>query len=78
MESCQFHTIAPDFEDYFEGLRAIAGPAAEESEAYDLPAWEADWATKGFAVLELKDKYAVRIKKTHEKLGEDAKLLAKL
>lgn len=74
----QFHTIAPDFEDYFEGLREIAGPAAEESEAYDLPSWEADWATKGFAVLDLKDKYAVRVRKIHEKLGEDAMLLAKL
>ncbi|KAH7112923.1 putative dimethylaniline monooxygenase [Dendryphion nanum] len=77
--SHQFHTIAPDFEDYFEGLRKIAGPAAEESEAYDLPAWEADWAVKGFAVLDLKDKYALRIEgNPHKGLAEEGRLLAKL
>ncbi|KAJ4338373.1 hypothetical protein N0V95_008071 [Ascochyta clinopodiicola] len=66
-----FHTIAPDFEEYFNALRAIAGPAAEGTEAYELPKWEDEWAKKGFRVLELKDEYARNI------LGS-AKLSAKL
>ncbi|KAF2629420.1 hypothetical protein BU25DRAFT_457084 [Macroventuria anomochaeta] len=34
------YTIVPDFEEYFNTLRAIAGPPAERSEAYELPKWE--------------------------------------
>lgn len=56
-----FHTIAPDFEEYFNALRAIAGPPAEGSQAYELPQWEDEWAKKGFRVLELKDEYVRRI-----------------
>ncbi|KAF2112897.1 dimethylaniline monooxygenase [Lophiotrema nucula] len=74
-----FHTIAPDFEEYFNGLRTIAGPPAEGTEAYDLPEWQDDWAVKGFAVLDLKDKYVSRIEKTRKRdLADDAKVLAKL
>jgi cation diffusion facilitator CzcD-associated flavoprotein CzcO len=66
-----FHTIAPDFEEYFNTLRAIAGPPAEGSETYELPKWEDEWAKKGFRVLELKDEYVRRIQ-------EKEKLLARL
>ena len=66
-----FHTIAPDFEEYFNALKAIAGPPAEGSEAYELPQWEDEWAKKGFRVLELKDEYVKRIQ-------DRERLLAKL
>ncbi|KZM21246.1 uncharacterized protein EKO05_0011514 [Ascochyta rabiei] len=66
-----FHTIAPDFEEYFNALRAIARLPAEGTEAYELPKWEDEWAKKGFRVLELKYEYARNI------LGSE-KLIAKL
>ena len=66
-----FHTIAPDFGEYFETLRAIAGPPVEGTEAYELPAWRDDWAARGFRVLELKDKYV-------QKVAAQEKFLAKL
>lgn len=66
-----FHTIAPDFEEYFNALRDIAGPPAERSETYELPGWEDEWAKKGFRVLELKDEYV-------KKIGERERLTAKL
>lgn len=52
-----FHEIKPDLAEYFTWLKDFAGPAAEGTEAYELPAWEDDWAAKGFKILELKDKY---------------------
>ncbi|KAJ8116475.1 hypothetical protein OPT61_g2101 [Boeremia exigua] len=66
-----FHTIAPDFEEYFNTLKKIAGPPAEESEAYELPQWVDEWAKKGFRVLELKDEYV-------RKIQEKETFLAKL
>ncbi|KAH7396091.1 putative dimethylaniline monooxygenase [Pyrenochaeta sp. MPI-SDFR-AT-0127] len=66
-----FHTIAPDFGEYFEALRQIAGPPAEDSEAYELPAWQDDWAAKGFRVLELKDDYV-------KKIANQKRLIARL
>ena len=45
-----FHTIAPDFEEYFNTLRSIAGPPAEGTEAYELLRWEDEWVKKGFRV----------------------------
>lgn len=66
-----FHTIAPDFEEYFNTLKNIAGPPADGSEAYELPRWEDEWAKKGFRVLELKDEYV-------KKIREKEKVLAKL
>lgn len=66
-----FHTIAPDFEEYFNTLREIAGPPAEGTEAYELPKWEDEWAKKGFRVLELKDEFVRRVR-------EKERLLAKL
>ncbi len=66
-----FHTIAPNFEGYFNTLREIAGPPAEGSEAYELSKWEDEWAKKGFRVLELKDEY-------FRKIQERERLLAKL
>ncbi|PSN74445.1 flavin-containing monooxygenase [Corynespora cassiicola Philippines] len=73
-----FHTIAPDFGEYFNNLRKIAGPPAEGSEAYDLPAWRDDWAARGFRVLELKDEYVRRIEARDGVTGGDTKVLAKL
>jgi hypothetical protein len=66
-----FHTIAPDFGEYFNTLRSIAGPPDEGTEAYELPRWEDEWAKKGFRVLELKDEYVRRIQ-------EKEKFVAKL
>ncbi|OSS48184.1 hypothetical protein B5807_07634 [Epicoccum nigrum] len=66
-----FHTIAPDFEEYFNTLRSIAGPPTEGTEAYELPRWEDEWAKNGFRVLELKDEYVRRIQ-------EKEKFVAKL
>lgn len=65
-----FHTIAPDFAEYFEALRTIAGPPAEASEAYELPPWQEDWGTKGFRVLELKDQYVKRVAKREQLLAK--------
>lgn len=65
------HTIAPDFEEYFNTLRVIVGPPAEVSEAYELPMWEDEWVREGFRVLELKDEFVREIR-------EKEKLFAKL
>lgn len=52
-----FHEIAPDFKDYFEGLRRIAGSPAKGTEGYELPAYEDRWVDYGLAILGLKDKF---------------------
>ncbi|RDW70983.1 putative dimethylaniline monooxygenase [Coleophoma cylindrospora] len=59
--STLFHEIAPDFKDYFNLIRDLAGPPAEESDAYKLPAWQDSWPEEGFAVLALKDKLVQRL-----------------
>ncbi|KAF2790396.1 dimethylaniline monooxygenase [Melanomma pulvis-pyrius CBS 109.77] len=56
-----FHSIAPDFAEYFTGLRNIAGKPAEDTEAYELPLWDDSWAVNAFRVLQLKDEYVRRI-----------------
>jgi len=55
--TARFHEIRPDFAEYFNWLRDFAGPAAEGTEAYELPKWEDEWAVLGFQILQLKDKY---------------------
>ncbi|KAB8236264.1 uncharacterized protein BDW43DRAFT_323986 [Aspergillus alliaceus] len=55
--SSLFHEIKPDFKEYFDFLRDLAGPPAPETSAYELPPWEDEWAEQGFGVLGLKDKY---------------------
>ncbi|KAL4889705.1 hypothetical protein BDV59DRAFT_210131 [Aspergillus ambiguus] len=52
-----FHEIKPDFGDYFNSLRDIAGPPAQGTAAYELPEFEEKWAEQGFEILQLKDKY---------------------
>lgn len=64
-----FHEIAPDFKDYFEGLRSIAGPPAKESAGYELPPYEDNWPDLGLAVLGLKDQY---VKSLEPSPGEQA------
>jgi hypothetical protein len=58
-----FHEIKPDFKEYFNFLRDLAGKPAHGTEGYVLPAWEDNWAELGFAVLALKDKYWKSLKK---------------
>ncbi|KAJ5370877.1 uncharacterized protein N7496_006969 [Penicillium cataractarum] len=58
-----FHEIKPDFKEYFDFLRALAGPPAENSDAYELPAWKDRWAEQAFEVLQLKDKYWKSLKR---------------
>jgi hypothetical protein len=58
-----FHEIKPDFKEYFNFLRDLAGPPADESDAYELPAWEDRWAEQAFEVLQLKDRYWKALKK---------------
>ncbi|EXJ83956.1 hypothetical protein A1O3_04623 [Capronia epimyces CBS 606.96] len=53
----RFHEIKPDLGEYFNGLKQFAGPPAAGTDAYDLPAFQDDWAEKGFEILQLKDKY---------------------
>lgn len=60
-ETTSFHEIAPDFKDYFNELRYIAGRPARESDAYELPLFEDSWPQEGFAVLALKDKLVKRL-----------------
>ncbi|CAK7211745.1 hypothetical protein SCUCBS95973_001223 [Sporothrix curviconia] len=52
-----FHAIGPDFAPYFNWFVDFAGPAAVGTESYALPRWDDTWATKGLALLGLKDKY---------------------
>jgi hypothetical protein len=73
----QFHTLAPDFKEYFEGIRAIAGKNGDE-DANELPEWRDEWADLGFKVLELKDLYVKRVARKEELLAREERLLAKL
>ncbi|KAL2838266.1 hypothetical protein BJY01DRAFT_258084 [Aspergillus pseudoustus] len=66
--SAIFHEIKPDFKEYFEYLRELAGPAVTGTSAYALPVWKDSWPEDGFAILQLKDKYWQGIKKAHEKV----------
>jgi hypothetical protein len=58
-----FHEIKPDFKEYFNFLREVAGKPAHGSKGYELPAWEDTWPEQAFAVLQLKDKYWKSLKK---------------
>jgi hypothetical protein len=59
-----FHEIKPDFKEYFNFLRELAGKPADGTKGYELPAWEDNWAELGFAALALKDKYWKSLNKT--------------
>ncbi|KAL4925430.1 uncharacterized protein BDV17DRAFT_300313 [Aspergillus undulatus] len=60
--SALFHEIKPDFKEYFEYLRELAGPAVEGTSGYALPVFGDNWPELGFAILQAKDKYWQRIK----------------
>ncbi|KAF2640573.1 dimethylaniline monooxygenase [Massarina eburnea CBS 473.64] len=70
-----FHEIKPDFAEYFGFLRAVAGKPAEESDGYELPEWEDEWAVKGFAVLAAKTEWWKKLK---EEAEANDKIKAKL
>ena len=55
--SSLFHEIAPDFRDYYDSLRAIAGSPQIGTDGYELPPYEDRWVDLGFAVLALKNKW---------------------
>ncbi|KAF6803374.1 dimethylaniline monooxygenase [Colletotrichum sojae] len=72
--SSQFHEIKPDFGEYFEFLRNVAGEPAEGTEGYELPAWEDGWPVLGFGVLALKQKWWRGLKEGGEEKAIRAKL----
>ncbi|KAL2808964.1 hypothetical protein BJX63DRAFT_435594 [Aspergillus granulosus] len=61
--SAIFHEIKPDFKEYFEYLRELAGPAVKGTRGYALPVWRDNWPELGFEILQLKDKYWQEIKR---------------
>lgn len=69
-----FHEIKPDFGEYFQWLKEFAGPAAEGSDAYELPDWQDVWAAQGFKVLQLKDKYWGKVRGAPPALAPKPKL----
>lgn len=56
-DSVAFHEILPDFGVYWNRLREIAGKAAPESDAYELPEWRQEWADIALSILEQKAKW---------------------
>lgn len=69
-----FHEIKPDFKEYFDFLRDLAGPAVKGTTAYELPAYEDKFAELGFAILQLKDGYWKGLKERAGKGEIQAKL----
>ncbi|KAF1952024.1 dimethylaniline monooxygenase [Byssothecium circinans] len=65
-----FHEIKPDFAEYFAFLREVAGKPADGSHGYELPAWEDEWAVKGFAVLSAKTEWWKKLKEDAEASGK--------
>ncbi|KAL4807727.1 hypothetical protein BDV18DRAFT_158932 [Aspergillus unguis] len=55
--SALFHEIKPDFKEYFEWLRGVAGPAVQGTKGDALPVFGEDWPGLGFAILQLKNRY---------------------
>ena len=58
-----FHEIKPDFEEYFNYLRTMAGQSAEGTKGYELPAWDEKWAELGPAIMVLKAQYSKSLKR---------------
>jgi hypothetical protein len=63
-----FHEIKPDFAQYFNWLRDLAGKPAERTKGYELPAWDDGWGPRGLAILPLKDKYWTSLKRSENGL----------
>lgn len=61
----EFHEIKPDFGEYFEVLRKIAG-----TEGGELPEWQDEWALKGFAVLQLKAEWWKTLKEDEKRKSQ--------
>lgn len=72
--SALFHEIKPDFKEYFDFLRDLAGPPAPGTDAYDLPPWDDKWAELAFGILQLKDKYWREVRKSADSSQIRAKL----
>ncbi|KDN68915.1 putative dimethylaniline monooxygenase [Colletotrichum sublineola] len=70
----QFHEIKPDFKEYFDFLRGVAGEPAPGTDAYEPPAWQDEWALLGFGVLTLKQKWWKELKEKDQKKPVQAKL----
>lgn len=70
-----FHEIKPDFAEYFDFLRDVAGPPAPDSDGYELPKWQDEWGVLGFGVLALKDQWW---KDINEREKQSQQLKAKL
>ena len=56
-----FHEIAPDFKEYFNTLRNLAGRLVGNSRGYGLPLFEDEWTIERFSVLALKDELVKRL-----------------
>ncbi|KAH8690776.1 dimethylaniline monooxygenase (N-oxide forming) [Talaromyces proteolyticus] len=50
-DSVAFHEILPDFGPYWNRLREIAGKPSPESNSYELPEWQQEWADTALAIL---------------------------
>jgi hypothetical protein len=57
-----FHAIRPDFEEYFNSLRNIAG-----KEGGELPKWQDEWALMDLEVVQLKAEWWKRLKEDAER-----------
>ncbi|KAJ5964994.1 uncharacterized protein N7479_004870 [Penicillium vulpinum] len=64
-----FHEIKPEFKEYFDFLRTLAGPPAPATGGYSLPPWEDRWAEQGFEILQQKDKYWKSLRRAADGLG---------
>ncbi|PLB37864.1 putative dimethylaniline monooxygenase [Aspergillus candidus] len=52
-----FHTLRPDFKEYFDFLRDLAGPPAAGTDGYELPSWDDKWAEWAWEIPILKERY---------------------
>ena len=52
-----FHEIKPDFKEYYDFARELAGPPAPGTNGYELPPWDDRWAEQAFEILQLREKY---------------------
>jgi hypothetical protein len=57
-----FHEIRPDFGEYFNFLRNVAG-----KEGGELPEWQDEWALMGIAVVQLKAEWWKKLKEDEER-----------